>query len=248
METSSIEAEEGFVEFYWGAIRAIHSGCPFMELSEKVMSMIRPQMLRNVPMEDGAIPFVTQLPQYFSVRDLRNITGDIKGMKLTAIHPDISRNRTLIMGLSYDELIHDVLTRKEFERMGTGNLYSQAKFEVLPVVTIDRDDLFIAEKLIKEKAETLGGDAYLDTIGRVASFQDYMNQQEAFNPVPTSIPGLSVAEAAILEAAIGFGYYENPRKLNQEELAKRIGMAKSTLSAQLRTIENRIVNNSLFQT
>lgn len=247
MKNTLEAADVEFEEFFWGAIRAIHTGCPFMELSEMVVSMISPTFLRKTPMESGALPFVIELPQYFRSQELLDITKDIERLTITGIHPDISRNRTLIMGLSFDELIHTLLTNDEFKRMSTGTLYSQAKFEVLPVITLDRDDLFVAEKIMKEEAEKLGGDAYLDTIGRVASYQDWMNQQEAFSPIPTPVPGLSVAEAAILEAAIGFGYYEVPRRLNLEELAEKIDMTKSTLSLRLRTIENRIVNNSLYQ-
>jgi predicted DNA binding protein len=235
-----------FKEFYWGAIRAVHEGCPFMQLSKIIDATITPKILRRCPVDD-AIPFFAELPIYFKPETLSSDLEEVHGLKITHINADYSRNKTLIMGLTTDELINSVLMNDTFNRMNTGEFYSQVNFEVLPVLSLDREDLFAAEKIIKEEAKKQKGDAYLDAIGRVTSLRDLWYLQDAFVPQPPAVPGLSIEEARVLEAAIAYGYYEVPRKVNLEELAKKMAMTKPTLNLRLRTIENRIVNNTLFQ-
>ena len=42
--------------------------------------------------------------------------------------------------------------------------------------------------------------------------------------------------------AIKWGYYEYPREIDTKELARRVGVSKSTLVEHLRKAENRIMN------
>lgn len=46
----------------------------------------------------------------------------------------------------------------------------------------------------------------------------------------------------ILNKAVEFGYYKYPREISADELAKRIGVSKSTLTEHLRKAENSVMN------
>ncbi|MEW6222901.1 MAG: helix-turn-helix domain-containing protein [Candidatus Hadarchaeota archaeon] len=54
-------------------------------------------------------------------------------------------------------------------------------------------------------------------------------------------PVLTRRQAEILNLAIESGYYETPRKVTLEQLARKAGVVKSTLSEVLRAAENKLV-------
>jgi len=233
-----------FKEFYFGIIHAVHSGCPFIVLARLVDRMISPQVLSRIPI-DNYLPFFVELPIYISADDLKSEIGSSKDMVITAVQPDISRNKTLVIGFTLDQVIRAALLNDELKYMTIGPIQSRLDYEAFPVISINREDILKAEKILKDAASANGGDAFLDIIGRVSTVRDLANLREILNPEPPVVPGLTTNEARILEAAIAFGYYESPRRITQEELAKKLNMPKSTLSEILRRIENRIINNTL---
>lgn len=52
---------------------------------------------------------------------------------------------------------------------------------------------------------------------------------------------LSVEDRSLLERAVQEGYFESPRNVSLSELSDRLGMAKSTLSKRLRSVEQQAV-------
>lgn len=52
---------------------------------------------------------------------------------------------------------------------------------------------------------------------------------------------LSARQLEVFRVAISAGYWEVPRRTSLTELAKRLGIAKSTLSGMLATIENKLM-------
>ena len=54
---------------------------------------------------------------------------------------------------------------------------------------------------------------------------------------------LTDKQRMVLTAANRYGYYEHPKKLNGEELAKKVGLSKSTMLQHLRKAEGRIMAN-----
>lgn len=217
-----------------------------MALARLTDDTVNPKVLSRSSNSNGYIPIFLELPRYFSRNELMESAKSLKELVITAIHPDISRNRTLVLGFTIDGIVQATLFNKELKNMTTGPMYSRINYEAIPIVSVNREDLFTAEKILRSAAKGNDGNAYLDIMGRVTSIRDLANLHEIFNPEPSVVPGLSRGEARILEEAIAYGYYESPRKINQEKLAEKLGMPKSTLSQLMRTIENRIVNNTLF--
>jgi len=50
----------------------------------------------------------------------------------------------------------------------------------------------------------------------------------------------------LLRFVLEMGYYENPRKVKAEDLAKMLGISKSTFIRKLRNYEKKIISDSLF--
>lgn len=53
---------------------------------------------------------------------------------------------------------------------------------------------------------------------------------------------LTSRQLEVMRCAKDWGYYDSPRKITSEELAKKIGCSKSTLLEHLKNAENKIVN------
>lgn len=51
---------------------------------------------------------------------------------------------------------------------------------------------------------------------------------------------LSSEQEAALQAAVEYGYYETPRKIDAGELAERLGVPRSTLTYRLRRVESHL--------
>jgi hypothetical protein len=58
------------------------------------------------------------------------------------------------------------------------------------------------------------------------------------------LPHLSEKERLVLNAAVGSGYYEYPRRISATELADKLGYSKSTLIEYLRKAENKVIGET----
>ena len=76
---------------------------------------------------------------------------------------------------------------------------------------------------------------------RVASLAD-----ASFSP-DSPLNKLTEKQRAVLVAAHKLGYYEVPRKINSEQLAKKLGIGDSTLVEHLRKAEQRLINHILTE-
>jgi predicted DNA binding protein len=59
------------------------------------------------------------------------------------------------------------------------------------------------------------------------------------------LAGLTDRQREVLIAAKRYGYYDYPRRMNAEELSKRVGVSKATLVEHLRKAEGRLVASLL---
>lgn len=76
---------------------------------------------------------------------------------------------------------------------------------------------------------------------RVASLTD------AKFPPNSPMGRLTDKQRRILISAYKLGYYDVPRRITAEELAKRLGLVKSTLSAHVRKAERRLLTEMLSE-
>ncbi|WP_456369102.1 helix-turn-helix domain-containing protein [Geoglobus sp.] len=58
-----------------------------------------------------------------------------------------------------------------------------------------------------------------------------------------AIDGLTKTEKAILSAAIRYGFYDDPRKVNVTRLAKEFGISKAGISKNIRRAERKILTH-----
>ncbi|UCE16217.1 MAG: helix-turn-helix domain-containing protein [Candidatus Bathyarchaeota archaeon] len=193
-----------------------------------------------------AVPFYAVLDRYFPESYFWETLekNPIPKLTLNKVASDFEQQRTMIFGVTWDEILREMT---KDARLRTSKLYARPDFEYIPIQTLRREDLYTIEQWMKDLVANLEGEAFLDTVGRVSSYRDLLFWQRTISPEPTTVPGLSKEETRILEAAIAYGYYRRPRSINLEELAKKISMRKTTLSRRLREIEERIVNNALYE-
>jgi len=83
--------------------------------------------------------------------------------------------------------------------------------------------------------------ASIDKIGTVKE----MHVQPATFHKDDILAGLTDRQKEVLIAAKRYGYYDYPRRMNAEELSKRVGVSKATLVEHLRKAEGRLVTSLL---
>jgi len=81
----------------------------------------------------------------------------------------------------------------------------------------------------------------IDSIGEVKE----MHVQPASFHREDILANLTDRQREVLVAAKRYGYYEYPRRMNAEELSKRVGISKATLVEHLRKAEGRLMASLL---
>jgi hypothetical protein len=66
-------------------------------------------------------------------------------------------------------------------------------------------------------------------------------------PISSPITCLTEKQRQVLIAAYRLGYYDVPRRITSEELAKKVNLVKSTLSAHVRKAEHRLLTEILSE-
>lgn len=237
----------GFQAFYWGVIRIVHKGCSFVALAQRLNVLVHPRIIEVPESVESAIPFYSVLDEYFVPQELKTDLAKkpLPELDIYKVSADFDNRRTLLLGGSSDEILRQTVRHPKFAGRGL-NLYAKPDYEYIPVQTVNRAELDAIEGIFRKLAEELEGSAVLDTVGKVASFQELLFWRRSIRPEPTAVPGLTREEIRILESAIAYGYYQTPRAIHLDKLAEKLSMTKSTLDRRLREIEEKIVNNTLF--
>jgi len=81
----------------------------------------------------------------------------------------------------------------------------------------------------------------IDKLGEVKQ----MHVQPASFHQEDMLANLTKRQREVLIAAKRYGYYDYPRRMNAEELAKRVGVSKATVVEHLRKAEGRLVASLL---
>ena len=80
----------------------------------------------------------------------------------------------------------------------------------------------------------------LEIWGDIGRVEEVTFQRPSFHPDDV-LDALTRRQREILIAAKRYGYYDYPRRVNAEELARRVGVSKATLIEHLRKAEGRLV-------
>jgi predicted DNA binding protein len=108
--------------------------------------------------------------------------------------------------------------------------------------------------------EIRDGKLKLSFIGSESQVQEFLNRvnqigihykvasltDASFSP-DSPLNKLTEKQREVLVAAHKLGYYEVPRKINSEQLAKKLGIGDSTLVEHLRKAEQRLINHILTE-
>ena len=95
--------------------------------------------------------------------------------------------------------------------------------------------------VVGEDAELRNLMGIIDKIGEVKQ----MHVQPASFHQEDMLANLTKRQREVLIAAKRYGYYDYPRRMNAEELAKRVGVSKATVVEHLRKAEGRLVASLL---
>lgn len=118
-------------------------------------------------------------------------------------------------------------------------------------------DLEHAIVLSPSSEEISGKDRLLDAEGKLkqeakeAELMSYrrLTEAETFNtytePERDTRSWLALNEERILETALKEGYFESPKKITTEELAKLLGMSSTTLNIKIRSINRQVLGRLL---
>jgi len=68
------------------------------------------------------------------------------------------------------------------------------------------------------------------------------------SPFRSHLPELSDPEQALLAAAVGRGYFDVPKRVTLERLARELGRSRSAVSDRLRAIEERLLDSAFSGT
>jgi len=136
---------------------------------------------------------------------------------------------------------------------GDGWWYSYTRFEPTPVterMLEIRYDTGLAMEMPIELAPD--GSMVVTLVGPEGAFADALPTEDAEFAVEVAETGthtpdfddlflsLTDRQREVLEAAVGLGYYEDPRQATHADVADTVGIAASTVGEHLRKIERRV--------
>ena len=97
--------------------------------------------------------------------------------------------------------------------------------------------------------------AHFTIVGTKKALSDYRNRMKALLPediglkVSSSMradfmmtPSLSKRQSEVLSVAVQMGYYDQPKKCNQADIAEVIGISQGTVAEHLQLAESNIMN------
>lgn len=147
--------------------------------------------------------------------------------------------------------IYTILLKTEY-RNGTKfqQLYSEEYFKKIRNL-LEMDIIFDLPFILTEKELVVAFSVnneilkeFLDTISILGDIKNISFQPAAFSD-STILSCLTERQKEVITAAKKSGYYDVPRKVNAEELSKKLGVSRATITEHLRKAEQRIIKNIL---
>jgi len=205
---------------------------PLADILAKVKSIEMLHILRMVPGEFAAIARIELRDPKFNVEEILALEG-LQGSKLE--HELLDRESDV----AYTYFIRSKTSVRKtgFGRQGGLMPYLSTPFEF--------KDGKLRVTLLGSSSQVKGFLANLSKQTlvkyRIASLTD------ARFPPNSPIGRLTDKQRRVLVAAYRLGYYDVPRRITSEELARKLDLVKSTLSAHVRKAERRLLTEMLSE-
>jgi len=94
------------------------------------------------------------------------------------------------------------------------------------------------QKLV-EDIKSAGGEARVSSIHPLVT----KGQWEPILPISSILAGLTKKQISAISAAVEMGYFEEPSQIGADDLARTIGISRSTFSEHLRKAQRKILTN-----
>lgn len=153
----------------------------------------------------------------------------------------------------YAEIMDNSPTVYEFAVSGDESGYCYSHVESSPGVDRLLEAQHAAEFVVEMPVEyTETGAQRVTLVGREADFEgsgiDLPDGVEMelvstgpYSPEAAGVfAGLTDRQREVLESALELGYYENPRRATQADIAREVGVEPGTVGKHLRTIESKV--------
>lgn len=223
---------------YRGEYEISHRNCVFIGASERVDLELDLEVLFG-NREDSCewVRFYVGMPLDRSTID--GILGPLFATQNLKKARVWSNGGTVFEVLSYDEALN-ILKRIRTLPFGDIESYKAAwEIEKMTVLSPSTDDVSGKERLLDFEDELkLFGDAELLSFRR-AGKKDLAKKKES--PAELSSPWLYPSDARVLSIAIREGYFESPRRTTLDDLAMILGIKRSKLSQDLRSINRKVL-------
>jgi predicted DNA binding protein len=147
--------------------------------------------------------------------------------------------------------IYTILLKTEY-RNGTKfqQLYNEEYFKKIRNL-LEMDIIFDLPFILTEKELVMAFSVnneilkeFLDTISILGDIKNISFQPAAFSD-SAILSCLTERQKEVITVAKKSGYYDVPRKVNAEELSKKLGVSRATITEHLRKAEQRIIKNIL---
>jgi len=147
--------------------------------------------------------------------------------------------------------IYTILLKTEYRNgMKFQQLYNEEYFKKIRNL-LEMDIIFDLPFILTEKKLVLAFSVnnevlkeFLDAISILGDIKNISFQPAAFSDY-TILSCLTERQREVITVAKKSGYYDVPRKVNAEELSKKLGVSRATITEHLRKAEQRIIKNIL---
>jgi hypothetical protein len=231
-------------EFFWAVFSVTHEGCPLIGLSTKFNATVRPSFFdASMPTKKfpEAIDVCLEVDTYIEPSLFFDLSDPfMKNLNVLAFEPSMDENRTLIIGTMSDSTVKETFV--QLERIPP--MYARGAYEYITIRALMNYETWrkFLEKL-EAKLSSLG-EVALERLGKVRTVDEYRVLRIESLMIETPLACLSHEENMILSTALTYGYYEQPRRINLDELSRRMGIPKATLHQRLRKIEEKLLTRA----
>jgi predicted DNA binding protein len=230
---------------YKGEFEIIHKDCPFSYISKEVGSDFQIKVLEQEKDKSHRVRFdIQNALTKDGVRDILTNASKITPINYASVWVNGGTRFEL-------KVVEPILKSVEPIRiMPFGQLSNYMAFpekETFKLIAPGDSRISGKERLLEvEEALKKFGDAELRSFQRISK-DDFLEQTFNLRRFAPSM-WLTPNEFELLERAIELGYFETPKRINLDDLAKQLNISKTTLNEKLRSVNRSIMDRFLKMT